>query len=503
MKRRNFLEIGSLSLAGLLLDKCDSREEFDVDFLNDMAVGHLAFESRDFPKSNSISTKYLIVGGGISGLSAAYQIRKEDFILAELSDMLGGSSASSEYNGTPICHGAHYDLAYPENYGEKVLSFMSELGLIKFDSFSRTWRFVDKKYLITKNRESQTYAFGNMRKDLIAEGPAKGEFVDLMKGYAHSMIMPTKLIDKNNHHLNEVSFLSWLEDKISLTPDFIESLDYHMKDDYGADCNSVSALAGIHYFACRPYYTQPVELFSPPEGNAYFVNKIARQLPGGAILTSHLVKRIKESNTGFQVEIVNAKKREIVTVNCEKIIFAGHKHSLKYVYPADYNLFQNVDYAPWVVVSIVLNRALDSDVFWQNEMLTEDKSLMGFTNSKSQYSVSGDRQVLTVYFCFKPEEREMMSLIRQKKHVFINQTISHLENYFDRPLRQAIQKIFIKQMGHAMPIPKPGYLFNDANKIRSNPNLVYAGVDNGRLPLLFEAIDSGISAVEELSKAQL
>jgi hypothetical protein len=53
-------------------------------------------------------------------------------------------------------------------------------------------------------------------------------------------------------------------------------------------------------------------------------------------------------------------------------------------------------------------------------------------------------------------------------------------------------------MGHAMPIPQPGYLFNDANKSRGNSNLAYAGVDNGRLPLLFEAIDSGTIAVKEV-----
>jgi hypothetical protein len=53
-------------------------------------------------------------------------------------------------------------------------------------------------------------------------------------------------------------------------------------------------------------------------------------------------------------------------------------------------------------------------------------------------------------------------------------------------------------MGHAMPIPQPGYLFKDANTNRSNPNLVYAGVDNGRLPLLFEAMDSGIMAAKEV-----
>lgn len=54
-----------------------------------------------------------------------------------------------------------------------------------------------------------------------------------------------------------------------------------------------------------------------------------------------------------------------------------------------------------------------------------------------------------------------------------------------------VSAAFINVMGHAMPIPEPGYLFKDANT-RSKSGVLYAGVDNGRLPLLYEAVDSGV-----------
>ena len=127
MKRRNFIQISSMSLAALLVDGCTGTEEFDVTFLNDMAVGHLAFESHSFPTSKILKTKYLIVGGGIAGMSAAYQLRHEDFMLFELSDLLGGSSAGSRYKNISLCHGAHYDLSYPSNYGREVLSMLEDL----------------------------------------------------------------------------------------------------------------------------------------------------------------------------------------------------------------------------------------------------------------------------------------------------------------------------------------------------------------------------------------
>jgi hypothetical protein len=66
---------------------------------------------------------------------------------------------------------------------------------------------------------------------------------------------------------------------MDLSPAFIEGLDYHMKDDFGAEAEKISALAGVHYFACRPYYTKPVELFSPPRGMPILLTKYPPKFP--------------------------------------------------------------------------------------------------------------------------------------------------------------------------------------------------------------------------------
>lgn len=499
MKRRDFIQISSLSLAALLVEGCEVSNKFDIEFKSDLSVGHLAFEGQQFPTTKKLNTEYLIVGGGIAGMSAAYQLRNQDFLLFELSDTLGGSSTAGNHGKIPLCHGAHYDLSYPSNFGMEALKILEELDIIQYDSFSDSWKFTDKKHLIPKKRESNTFAHGEFRKDVLPETEEKVAFVELMKSFSGKMPMPTRLIDTNLRKLNDISFLDWLKQKISISDEFIEGLDYHMKDDYGAGAAEISALAGIHYFACRPYYTKPVELFSPPEGNFYFIKKLYNRLSKDRISTSHLVKQIRGKEDGFEVEVIDAIKKEITLVSCKKIIYAGHKHALKYIFPADYHLFYTTEYAPWVVVNFIFNNSWKNKAFWQNEIISDDTSLLGFVDSKAQFSTQNEARVLTVYFCFKPEEREMMSLIETRKQTFIDQTLAHLEKYFDRSMKSQIEKVIIKQMGHAMPIPKPGYLFKDGNESRSNPNLVYAGVDNGRLPLLFEAVDSGIVACELLN----
>lgn len=490
----------------MLVEGCEVSDRYDIDFKSDMSVGHLAFESHDFPITKKLQTEYLIVGGGIAGMSAANNLRDKDFLLYELSNLLGGSSSAGSHGNTPLCHGAHYDLSYPSNYGKDALKMLEELGIVQYDPFSNSWKFIDKQYLIPKNKESRTFAHGTFRKDVLPDDSERATFLELMKAYVGKMPMPTPLIDEDIRTLNDISFLDWLQQKTSVSDQFVEGLDYHMKDDYGAGTETVSALAGIHYFACRPYFTKAVELFSPPEGNFYFINKMYDKLPKDRVVLSHLVKLIKEKKEGFEVDVVDADKRELTQVSCKKIIYAGHKYPIKYIFPKDYMLFQKTEYAPWVVVNFVVNTLKQSihlpvgqGAFWQNEIISEDKSLLGFVDSKAQYSAEEHLRVFTVYFCFKPEERLMMSLIEERKQTFIDQTLRHLEKYFGRSIKKQIEKIYIKQMGHAMPIPKPGYLFNDANDHRSNPNLVYAGVDNGRLPLLFEAIDSGLVACKLLS----
>ena len=87
--------------------------------------------------------------------------------------------------------------------------------------------------------------------------------------------------------------------------EFENLIDYQMHDDYGAGSRHVSALAGIHYYACRPYYDKKVELFSPPEGNYYFVQKLANELDPTKLKTQHLVRSIKSIQSGFRVEVAD------------------------------------------------------------------------------------------------------------------------------------------------------------------------------------------------------
>ena len=65
----------------------------------------------------------VIVGGGVSGLSAAYRLRDKDFLLLEKEPHWGGNSYLEEYNGTPYATGG----AFVD--GEAAVELSQEIGL--------------------------------------------------------------------------------------------------------------------------------------------------------------------------------------------------------------------------------------------------------------------------------------------------------------------------------------------------------------------------------------
>ena len=487
----------------VLLKSCDwvtDELPFPVDVHSDRKTGHLIFESHDFPVGNTEQVETLIVGGGIAGLSAANALGQQDFILCELSDRLGGTSAALSYNGLKLAQGAHYDLEYPSNYGEEVLSLLESSNLIKYVKWKDSWRFTDEKYIIPHELKNQCHEDGSKRSDVLADGDMKDEFLKLMQLYAGKMPMPTRLIHQNLKDLNNITFLDYLKDKMSVNQTFIRGLNYHMLDDWGGTTDQVSALAGIHYFQCRPYYKEVNELFSPPQGNDYFVQKLADKLPKENLRLSMLVKKLSFNNDTWQAEVVDVAEKQIIKINARQVIYAGQKHALKYVLPEYYHLFDKNEYAPWVVLNIVLNKPLQSFGFWQNEFLAKDQSFLGFIDSSAQYDRIQERQVLTAYYCLPTASRENLVNAEKNKTEIVNKTVKYIEEYFGHSITNRIERVFINTMGHAMPIPKPGYLFQDKSVLTKVKGLAFAGVDHHRLPLLFEAIDSGLEAVKALGK---
>ena len=505
MKRRDFIRLSSLTTAYLMLPGCKhlvSDKKYAVTILSDHKIGHLVRQPQKLKVLPPIKHDYVVVGGGMAGVTAAYKLRNEDVALYELSDSLGGSSGAHTFESLTFGQGAHYDLAYPNYYGKKVLDHLKELNIISFNSSTSMWEFRDKQYVIPAEKEVMCFESDEWREDILVPELEYNSMLASMSEYAGKMPLPTRLIEEEARVLNKETFYQFLQKKMKVSPEFKERLDYNMLDDWGGKSDTVSALAGIHYYMCRPYQVSDVELFSPAQGNYYFIEKMCSAIDKEKIKCGHLVSKVAGKEGNYTVSVIDGKNETIREVHTQRVVYAGQKHTLPFVRPEDADLFSRNNYAPWLVMNIVLDKPIGNNAFWQNEFISEDaSSFLGFVDSKSQYSSNKDTQVLSAYHCFKPNERNELLKVIASPQQFINDSISKINIFLDENISDKVKHVFLKPMGHAMPIPTPGYLFNDANAQLEDETLAYAGVDNGRLPLLFEAIDSGILAAERVNLA--
>ena len=481
----------------MILKSCGWKSEdvsYPIQVHSDARTGHLIYKSHQFEKLPAGKVETLIVGGGMAGMAAACRLKDRDFLLCELSGDLGGTSSAYRTEKLTFAQGAHYDMGYPGSYGHEVLELLETLNIIRYQPWKDSWGFADQQYLVMHRRKNQCYDHGQVRREVLMERPLRNDFFRLMESYRGEMHLPTRLIDDRYHKLNRISFINFLHKQLKLNDQFIRGLNYHLKDDYGANAYAVSALAGIHYFTCRPYNSEIVELFSPPQGNHYFIQRMADYVGNERLKTRHLVKRITKEAEGFRVEVVDIMAGVIHVFKAKKIIYAGQKHALKYIFPQDYSLFSANHYSPWMVVNLVLEPIPRHLGYWQNEMLTKDETFLGFIDSSTQSESPDESLVLTAYYCLPEASRNDLIQVEANKQRIVKTTAQHISKYFGWDIQASILQVDIKVMGHAMPVPGVGHLFDDKNQYRKNKNMIYAGVDNSRLPLLFEAVDSGILA---------
>lgn len=492
MKRRDFIKI-----AGTLpfIYSCNDKDigSFDIEVVSNHSIGHLvrdyaSQEAKILPKG-----KIAIIGGGIAGLSAAYQLKDQDFTLFELNDYIGGTSGSIRRYDTDIALGAHYDLAYPKEYGREALKVLKELNIIKWNEEKEWWSFVDYQYIIPSEIESRIFENGAHRFEFFTDQDWFTKFKDLMISFEGQMNMP---LGEINQELNNISFYDFIFKEIGVSRECERLLDYHMKDDFGASCKEVSALAGLNYYACRPYYSKGEELFSPPQGNAYFANKLLSTLKVDQVKENHVVTKIQKKERTFIIDLLNIENEQFLQQEFDRVIYAGKQHGLSYVFPEISNFIKPKKYAPWCVVSLILDD-FDFPAYWQNELIGMDEDLLGFVDSGAQYQVEGKR-FLNVYYCLKENDQEKLIQWAKDPEVLVQKTIRYIQEYFGETIRDKILKAIVHPIGHGMPIPEPGYVGDNLNDRIPFPNFAVAGVDNGRLPLFFEALDSGIEAAKKV-----
>ncbi len=486
-------------------------------------LGHQLRESISLPNpSKTIRTQVLIIGGGISGLSARRWLQKagiNDVWLLELESEVGGNAKSGSMQGLQHPLGAHY-LPVPQPDQPELLEFLQEAGCIighdinglpEYNPYFLCHDPMERLFLDGRWMEGLVPSFGLSELDQKEFQRFFEQMATLKKALGQDgkalFKFPLRVGSRGPEWLDleQQSFASWLELHHYRSPLLFEYLRYCCKDDYGADLSQVSAFAGLHYHAARQgkgANASSDDVLVWPEGNAFLV----KALMGNAsqIVTGHLAYQLQLNKKGVTVQTLSAN--ESYQIEAQSVILAvpasvAHR-LLQPIRPQTPAL--NLQRAPWVITNLLIDNLPEKgrmSLCWDNVLHGSES--VGYVIANHQLTDRyKPRRLLSHYW---PLVHENLADVRQSlmnltREAWLEKVENELKPVYP-DLRAHTLEANVWIWGHGMVRPSTGLLSSQVFMEATKPvagRIFFAHTDYSGISVFEEAFDQGIRAAQEV-----
>lgn len=435
----------------------------------------------------------VIVGGGISGLSAAWRLQKKgfkDFVLLEMHAEAGGNSRAGENEISRYPLAAHY-VPVPNRESTLVRELFDELGVMRdgkvderFVCFAPQerlflhgrWQEGLEPEIAASAKDREQYRRFNQR---IQEFRASGQFT-----------IPIELGARPSE-LDRLSMTEWLDRERFDSPYLRWYAGYACRDDYGGHASDTSAWAGIHYFAGREHEDKgPVTW---PEGNGWLVRELLKRV-GSRVRTGAAVRSIQANGNRYRV-VTNAAE-----FDAEVVIFAAPTFLAPHIVegaPAARDFI----YSPWVTANLTLDRLpreRGTEPAWDN-VLYDSPALGYVVATHMSLRTRIDRSVWTWYHALADGDpaRNRAMMLGAGWSYFAEYILRDLERAH-RDIRECVSRIDVLRIGHAMARPVPGFLGSESRRrwASLSGRILYANSDLSGFSIFEEAQYRGVRAAD-------
>lgn len=487
--------------------------------------GHriLSEVSFEISAENREKRSIVIIGGGISGLSAAWKLKKakfEDFALLELEPKIGGTSQSSKNELTGYPWGAHY-LPVPFKENKDLIELLHEMNLTEGED--EKGEIIIKEEFLCRQPEERIFYKGRWYEGLyLHAGESEKDreelkkfqeqlnfWIDWRDSYGkRAFTLPVANCSNDSfvNELDKISFEDWLRKKGFSSERLFWYCDYACRDDYGLKLHETSAWAGLFYFCSRVSKSgkesQPFITF--PEGNGRFVDYFYSKIKEKVRLRS-LVCRIIPREKSIDVVYFDLEAQKYRLIEAEKVIFAAPIFTSKYIIqdfrknPPDY--LQEFEHNAWFVANLLLRDrpklrfSQDFPLSWDN-VLYESPSL-GYVCATHQKGIDYGPTVFTYYYPMCSEQDGRAKLFSLNWSELVEIILMDLWRAH-RDIYSLVKRIDIMRWGHAMISPRVGFVRSNAIRKAQKPyrEIYFANTDLSGIALFEEAFYHGTKAAE-------
>jgi phytoene dehydrogenase-like protein len=473
----------------------------------------------DFPPvSQTVKTNVLIIGGGVAGLAAARELKKNkvDFLLLELESETGGNARGGKNAVSAYPLGAHY-LPLPDQTNKELLELLQENGTIT--GITENGNPIYNELHLTFAPQERLFINTRWQNDLVPEYGLSSEslqqierFEQLMDGFrkaigsdgnrAFAIPLDRSSSDEQFRRLDKLTMLEWLKQQNLNAEELIEYVNYCCRDDYGTTVSETSAWAGIHYYASRHNEDQAHHgsVITFPEGNSRLVSTLRKSCEAH-IRTQQMAIAVRITERSAQADVFDVTSGKTICYEAENIILAVPQFIASRLLGNTRKLDTSAfSYAPWMVANITATAFYDNGpqpLSWDN-VIHGSKSL-GYVNAchQSMSSVHSN-YVFTIYWPLSHKApAEARREASEKTHAeWCEMIIAELEQAHPG-VRNCISNIDVWLWGHGMIRPVPGFIWGEARRKAAVPlgnRICFAHSDLSGISIFEEAFYSGIRA---------
>jgi glycine/D-amino acid oxidase-like deaminating enzyme len=485
------------------------------------AVGHRLRDGQFPAPTETRDTGFVIVGGGIAGLSAARRLIQRgshDFLLLELDRAPGGNAACGRNAISAYPWGAHY-VPLPNEDSREVLSLFEELGIIR--SYDASGLPVYDEETLCSDPMERLFDAGRWQEGLLPQIGITSEdhrqydtFFARMLEFRDArgsdgqpaFTIPLDLSSRDPEllALDSLTMAQWMRGQGFDSAPLLWHVDYCCRDDYGAGLEHISAWAGVHYFASRRGRAANADadaVVTWPEGNGWLASQLTRPL-GERVQSGCVVFNLEQNADTAFVDFFDVTRQQSIRLRARGVVCAAPRFVAARILHGLAPL-AGLEYSPWMVANITLDQVPGGNgaaVAWDN-VARASRSLGYVVATHQDVRRVPCETVLTHYWPLDgtPPAEERQRALGKSHREWCDLIVADLASLHPG-IERHIQQIDVWLWGHGMIRPVPGFIWGEARArmIKPHGRIFFAHSDMSGISIFEEAFTHGFHAADRL-----